>query len=133
MKKQSQNKAASTPIIRMRFMVMGIGALALLIAGPLLMVWKQAYITSSSVRLEAMADTLSSLNKQIASLRLQSERLSSTERIEKYARTVLHLEYPSSDRISILSLDGKNGGAGRTGNMGLYAAAQEPLSKGGQE
>jgi hypothetical protein len=133
MKKRDQNSRVGAPIIRIRFMVIGMVALALLIAGPLLLVWKQAYITSSSVTLEAMSDTLSALNKRIATFRLQSERLSSTERIEKYARTVLHLEYPSSDRISILSLDGKNDGSPLSGGLGLSAATDRPLSKGGQE
>ena len=130
MRKQSAQETTRAPIIRMRSMALGMAALALLIAGPLLVVWKQAYVTSSSVRLEAMSDTLSALDKQIGALRLQSERLSSTERIEKFARTVLHLEYPSSDRISILPLEAKTGGfALRFGG----AASPAHLSKGGRE
>jgi cell division protein FtsL len=115
-------------------MAMGIALLVLLIAGPLLIVWKQAYITGSSVRLEAMSDTLSALNKQISTLRLQYERLSSTERIEKFARTSLHLEYPSSDRIVLLPLETNGGSLTKTGSgSGLFADAHEYQSKGGRE
>jgi cell division protein FtsL len=134
MKKRVETKTSGAPIIRMRSMAMGMALLVLLIAGPLLIVWKQAYITGSSLRLEAMSDTLSALNKQISALRLQRERLSSTERIEKFARTALHLEYPSSDRIVLLPLEGKAGGFPKTGDgSGLFADAHEYQSQGGRE
>jgi hypothetical protein len=115
-------------------MIIIVGGIALLLAGPLLLVWKQAYIRGSSVRLEAMTDTLSLLDREIAHLRLKSERLSSVERIEAFAQTSLGLEYPSSDRLVIVPIDNKNSRPTRTSAgrpKDLLASAQDRLSKGG--
>jgi cell division protein FtsL len=83
---------------------MAIGMLVLLtvIALPLVVVWKQAYIASTSMRIEAMNDTVSAMNRHIAGLEIVSERLSSNERIEAVARAVLKLDYPASDRITVI-------------------------------
>jgi hypothetical protein len=131
MNKKTATATAGAPILHMRLMIVGMGALALIIAGPLLLVWKQAYITSSSQRIEAMADTLSLLDKKIAALRLQCSYLSSNERIEKYARTTLHLDHPSSDRWAILYLDGTDTVVSAAGAP-LIAAATVPSPKGGR-
>jgi cell division protein FtsL len=102
MRKDRSPGNSSHPIIRFRSMMVGVGLIALLISGPLLLVWKQVYITDTSLKLNAMADTLASLEKQVAALRLTRERLSSTERIELFARNALQLDYPSSDQIVIV-------------------------------
>ena len=109
MKKPEPKTSNSAPVIRFRFMAMMVTVLALLVFGPLLLVWKQAYITSSSMRIEAMNDTLSAINKKIAALRLGRERLSSNERIESFARMALKLDYPSSDQIVIMPAGEKKG------------------------
>jgi hypothetical protein len=99
--------APSAPLVRLRFMAAGLAVVVLLIAGPLLLVWKQAYISSTALRLEAMTDTLTVQNRQIAALRFRCEQLSRNERIEKFARTALRLEYPLSDRIVIVPAEEK--------------------------
>ena len=131
---RASQASRSAPLVRLRFMAAGLTAVCLLIAGPLLLVWKQAYIASTSMRLEAMADTLSALNREIARLRFVCDRLSSNERIEKVARTVLRLEYPSSDRIVIVPVEGKEAKRGLTDDIGrLFAFVQERRAKGGRE
>jgi cell division protein FtsL len=122
------------PIVRLRFMAAGLVAVTLCIAGPLLLVWKQAYIASASMRIEAMADTISALNRQIATLQLLRDRLSSNERIERVARAVLRLEYPSSDRIVIIPVSNKGEKRGlAAGVEDLLAIMQGQSVKGGRE
>jgi hypothetical protein len=107
--------AASAPLVRLRFMAAGLAVVVLLIAGPLLLVWKQAYISSTALRLEAMTDTLTVQNRQIAVLRFRCEQLSRNERIERVARTALRLEYPLSDRIVIVPAEEKQAASAANG------------------
>jgi cell division protein FtsL len=90
-------------------MALGFIAVTALIALPLLVVWKQAFISGASIRIEQMNDTLSSMNREIAALRLRRDRLSTNERIESIAQSSLNLEYPASDRITFVPF-GKRGG-----------------------
>jgi cell division protein FtsL len=134
MKRNSLKKTRSAPLVRVRFMAVVIAAVTIGIAGPLALVWKQAYIASASIRLEEMADTVSALNRQIATLQLLRDRLSSNERIERVARTLLGLEYPSSDRIAIIPVRGKNEKRGlAAGVEDLLAIVQGQGMKGGSE
>lgn len=96
--------AVSKPIIRFRSMLLGVVAVALLISVPLLMVWKQVSITSSSMRIEKMNDSLAALSHEIAALRLKCDRLSAQERIERIAQTRLGLDHPAADRIVIVKI-----------------------------
>lgn len=109
-----------TPVVRLRLMSVVTAALVVLVFGPLAMVWKQAYLSSASIRRERCADTLSFLNKEIAALRLERERLAGNDRIEKFARSVLLLDYPLSDRIVIVPIDEKP-------RKTLFAGAAAPL------
>jgi cell division protein FtsL len=127
-----------SPLVRLRQMVIVITGIAALFTVPLLLVWKQTYIRSSSVRLEAMADTLSILDREMSSLRLKSERLSRIERIEGFARGSLDLEYPSSDRLVIVSAGNKKQGrhgkvSGKAGELFASVRLLDRFSKGGQQ
>jgi cell division protein FtsL len=134
MKPDTMKRAGSGPIIRVRFMATGLAVVAFCITGPLLLVWKQAYIARTSMRLEKMADTLSSLNKEIVTLRFMRDRLSCNERIEKAARTLLRLEYPSSDRIVLVPVECppvKRGFVRKVSD--LFAVVPQRCEKGGRE
>ncbi|MBN2038237.1 MAG: cell division protein FtsL [Chitinispirillaceae bacterium] len=102
MSSRKRKSAPRVPLVRVRSMAVVLALIAAFIAVPLLLVWKQAFITSSSMKLEKMSDTLSVMNKKIATLKLTSDRLSANDRIESIAREALGLEFPSSDRIAIL-------------------------------
>ena len=93
------------PLVRVRSMFIGLIALLAVIALPLVIVWKQAYIASASMRIEAMTDTVSAMNRRIAALEITCGRMSGNERIEAFARAALKLEYPASDRITIIPCD----------------------------
>lgn len=138
MKRNPSKQTRPAPLVRVRFMAVVIAAVTIGIAGPLTLVWKQAYIASASVRLEEMADTVSALNRQIATLQLLRDRLSSNERIERVARTLLGLDYPSSDRIAIIPVREKNEKHGlargfAAGVGDLLAIVQGQSMKGGSE
>jgi cell division protein FtsL len=134
MRPNTIRQARFAPIVRLRFMATGLLVLSLCIAGPLLLVWKQAYIAGASIRIETMADTISALNREIATLRFTRDRLSTNERIEKAARTLLQLEYPSSDRIVLLQVDDAPAKRGLAAEVAqLFAVVQERNSKGGRE
>lgn len=132
-----RTRHAAPIVVRLRFMATGLMTVLLCIAGPLLLVWKQAYIASSSMRIEAMTDTLSALNREIATLQFLRDRLSSNERIERVARAMLRLDYPSSDRIMIIPVSEKSGTRGSRGLAGgveeLVALVQGQGAKGGHE
>jgi len=92
------------PLIRLRFMLIGLVLLALAISGPLLVVRKQVYITDVSMKMNALSDSLNMLNKEIATLQLTAEQLSANGRIEEFARTARNLEYPSVNQIVIVKM-----------------------------
>ena len=110
MKNRKGASAPVLPLIRLRFMVIGLVVLILVISGPLLMVTKQVYITDVSMRMNKLSDSLKVLNKEILKLQLTCERLSSNERIAQFARTSRGLEYPTAHQIVIVKMyDDKNG------------------------
>lgn len=108
MRKKTE-KTVSSPIVRVRIMIAGVAILIALISGPLLAVWKQVYINNTSIQLSKMTDTLTLLNKEIATLQFTCERFASTERIEKIAHEKLRLEYPVSSQIVIIQLEKQDG------------------------
>jgi len=92
------------PLIRIRFMAIGLVLLALLITGPLLIVAKQAYITNVSMKMNSLSDSLRMLNKEIASLQITAEQLSSNGRIEEFAKKTCGLDYPAVNQIVIVKI-----------------------------
>ena len=110
MSKKKKKSDISQPLVKMRHIATVLVVLVVVLTGPLLLVWKQAYINTASLKLDSMADTLSVLNREIATMRLQCEHLSSNSRIETIAREKLSLEYPSSSQIVIVSIGTGSGG-----------------------
>jgi cell division protein FtsL len=134
MRKSTLKRKRTAPLVRVRFMAVVLAVITLGIAGPLLLVWKQAYIASASMRIETMNDTVSALNRKIATLQLLRDRLSSNERIERVARARLGLEYPSSDRIVIIPVGRTEEKRGLAAGVGdLMAIVQGQSAKGGTE
>lgn len=136
MRKNPIRKKGPGALVRVRFMAVILAIVTLGIAVPLALVWKQAYIASASIRIETMTDTVSALNRKIATLQLLRDRLSSNERIEKVARARLGLEYPSSDRIVIIPVNRKNekrGLAAGVGDLLAIVQGQNQSMKGGTE
>lgn len=135
MRTQANISQKSSPVVRVRLMVTGMAALVALFGGPMLLVWKQVYIADVSMRIEALTDTLSAQNHQIAALRLVCDRMSSNARIESFARSVLKLDYPSSDRIVIVAVEAPPKKRSVVAEVAqLFAAVQDRHSgKGGEE
>ncbi len=107
MEKKQMRKPQSRPIIRFRSMLLGTVVVAMVITIPLLMVWKQVYITSASLRMEKMTDSLSILSREMTALRLRCEQLSSKDRIEDLAQKKLGLDYTPTDQIVIVKIHDK--------------------------
>ncbi|MBN1128344.1 MAG: cell division protein FtsL [Chitinispirillaceae bacterium] len=128
--KPSKRTRRASPV-RIRPMFVALLVVAMLIAVPLLLVWKQAFITGASIKLEKMNDTLSAMNREIASLRMARERCADNERIEAIARSALALDYPSSDRITIVPA-GAGGDRGKSATL-LLSALRGRMKKGGEE
>jgi cell division protein FtsL len=104
MKNRKTASPATQPLIRFRFMVIGLVLLLLVIAGPLLVVTKQVYITDVSMRMNRLSDSLRVLHKEISTLQLTREHLSANERIESFARASIGLEYPTVNQIVIVKM-----------------------------
>jgi cell division protein FtsL len=102
MKKKAVVVAA--PIIKFRSLLFGIIIVAVVISGPLLLVYKQVYITSTSKTIEKTNDSLLQNNRMLAELQLRCERLASNDRIERIARKSLDLEYPGAEQIVIVKV-----------------------------
>lgn len=123
-KRRNENARERAPLLRVRHLAGIVAIIALFIAGPLGIVWKQVYITQNSVRQEHLSDSLLVLNKQEAQLRLTVEKLSGTARIESIARKCLGLEYPTAGQIVIIkprSIESGSPVAG-TGDTNNYMA-----------
>ena len=108
-------------------MLLGITLLAVLISGPLLLVWKQVCINSLSLKMEYTNDTLAICNKKIDSLRLKCEYLSSNERIERIARSSLGLDYPTPEQIVIVRVGERRGFAAAGWTQGVLAFLRKSL------
>ncbi|NLD92449.1 MAG: hypothetical protein GX639_07240 [Fibrobacter sp.] len=106
MKKINKKKIPSKtePIVKVRLMLIGLAILGLIISGPLLIVTKQVYITNVSMKMNALSDTLKVLDKEIAALQHDVERLSDNSRIETFARHHCKLEYPNVNQIVIVKM-----------------------------
>ena len=78
--------------------------LGIVIALPMLVVWKQVYISSAAIRQEKMADSIEVLNRTLAELSLVGGQLSSTARIERIAKEKLSLDYPTAAQIEVVRL-----------------------------
>jgi cell division protein FtsL len=102
MDRKKKDRRGPAPILRMRHLPVIAVVVAALITGPLLVVWKQVYLTKVSMKRAAISDTLTVLSKQAAQLRFMTEKLSSTSRIEAIAHERLGLEYPASGQIVII-------------------------------
>jgi cell division protein FtsL len=93
-------------------MLAGVAIIIALISGPMLLVSKQVYIRNSSMKMEKMNDSLFVLQKEITTLRLRCEQLSSNERIERLAREYSQLDYPTSNQIVVVKLNGDSKNSG---------------------
>jgi cell division protein FtsL len=102
MNKRNTEQSREAPLLKVRHLAVMTAFIALLIALPLGIVWKQVYITQTSVRQNRCADSLVVLTKRAAQLRLSVEKLSSTYRIEAIARQCLNLDYPCAGQIVIM-------------------------------
>ncbi|HEX2955552.1 MAG TPA: cell division protein FtsL [Chitinispirillaceae bacterium] len=102
--KKREKKSQNGPLLRVRPMLLWITLILLMISGPLLLVWKQVYISSASLEMDAKRKSLIAFQKEIATLRLSSNRLSATERIERIARDNLGLEYPATSQIYVIHI-----------------------------
>jgi cell division protein FtsL len=122
MNKRKNENHGQTPLLRVRHLAGIIAIIALFIAGPLGIVWKQAYITQNSVQQERLSDSLMVLGKQAAQLRLYVEKLSSTARIESIARKSLGLEYPAASQIVIMKQRSVKSPSPAAGDTNSYMA-----------
>jgi cell division protein FtsL len=101
-KKETPSK--TEPLVKVRFMLVGLAILGLIISGPLLIVTKQVYITSVSIKMNEKADSLKLLDKEIAALQRDAEKLSGNSRIETFARHNCNLDYPNVNQIVIVKM-----------------------------
>jgi len=75
---------------------------AVIVMLPLSLVWKQVYITRTSMQYDSLKDSLAVLNREIAVVSFRAEKLSSTGRIETIAKERLQLDYPLSPEIVVV-------------------------------
>lgn len=83
--------------------------IAALVLFPLSLVWKQVYITNTSMEHKASKDSLVQLQKELTALTLKAERLSRSERIESIVREARCMDYPLSKDIVIVRPKEKDG------------------------
>lgn len=102
--KKREKKTQNTPLVRVRPMLLWITLVIIMISGPLALVWKQVHISSTSLRMDENRKLLDSLQKEMTTLRFASNKLSSTERIERIARNSLGLEYPATSQIYVIHI-----------------------------
>ncbi|MGD9202820.1 MAG: hypothetical protein PVI26_14770 [Chitinispirillia bacterium] len=79
--------------------IIALIVIASIVIIPLLLVWKQVYITNASVHTNSLKESLDVLNREIAELNILAEQLSCSERIEGIARNSIGLDYPKFEEI----------------------------------
>jgi cell division protein FtsL len=100
--KERARAVPAVPVLKLRQLVAGILFVVVLIIWPMFMVWKQIYITDVSIKESTLADSLTRLSKEAATLRMYNEKLAGTQRIESIARAAVGLEYPTSAQIVVI-------------------------------
>ncbi len=130
MKQPRYHRQHTIPLLRMRHLAAIAAVVALMVAGPLCIVWKQVYINQLSIQQLAVSDSIAVLGKQAARLRLCMDKLSATGRIETIARDRCGLEYPPASKIVII----KHHQSGRTipGREGNFIAILRRSITGGR-
>jgi cell division protein FtsL len=110
-KKKLRTKAKRSKVVQtfhyLKYYILALIICTAVITIPLALVWKQAYITSVSLKFDSLKDSTAVLHKEIVALNLTLKQLSSTERIERIARESLKLDYPSSEEIVIVHSEKK--------------------------
>jgi len=110
-KKKSITKKSGRKIIQkaggllfpvVRYFIYAAILVTIFVMFPLSLVWKQVFITTISLRQDALKDSLAVLQKEVSTLTIMAEQLSSTERIEQIAEESLGLDYPSSKEIVVV-------------------------------
>jgi cell division protein FtsL len=99
----SSQAAGPFVLVRLRTMVLIVMLIGAGIALPLFAVWRQVYVRSSALACKGLTESLATKNREIQRLKIVSRGLSDVGRIEMVARTSLHLEYPQSKNIVIVS------------------------------
>lgn len=123
------NKTGRIPVLFVfRYVVMAAFLIGLIVMVPMVMVWKQVYITALSRRFDELRDSTAVLQKEIAVLNMSIEQLSRTERLEKIARESLGLEYPSSKQIIVVRSNDKRPGKNSFLDSHLWMVVRKSLS-----
>jgi cell division protein FtsL len=78
---------------------------ALLVSFPLFLVWKQVSFSTCMRSQQKLLDSTAVIKSDIVRLRLKVEHLSAPERVERIARETRGLEYPASNRITIVRME----------------------------
>lgn len=122
-------KETAAPVLRLRELVIGIVCIAFLITWPLFMVSRRILITNLSMRETVLTDSLAAAAKELATLRLYNEKLSSTARIESIMREHLGLEYPAAGQIVVIR-EGKYNNSGEKRGTHFFAILKKPFFRG---
>jgi cell division protein FtsL len=104
MSKASKKNASSKSHAVVRFHQVAVWCIILgvTVTCPLFMVWKQVYKRQMSIREAHLSDSVAVCNREIARLKIMTEKYYATPRIEAIARERLGLEYPTADRIVVI-------------------------------
>lgn len=126
--KKRDKKLQDGPLLRVRPMLLWVTLVVLLISGPMLLVWKQVYISTASLGMDAKRKSLVSLQKEIATLKLSSNRLSSIERIESIARNNLGLDYPATSQVYVIHIPREQKGSVLSKTQDIVAFLRKVIS-----
>lgn len=101
-RKKTTWKRASKIVGVVRYFIAVLLVLGIAVVLPLLVVWKQAFITGLSMRRDQLVDSLTVLQHEAVQLDAMARRLAGTGRIERIARESLGLDYPRSKKIVVV-------------------------------
>jgi len=85
-----------------KYYIVAVCICTLAVIIPLILVWKQAAITSVSLNTSSLQDSITILNKEVAKLSIKIEQLSAPDRIESIAKEEIGLNYPQSKEIIVM-------------------------------
>jgi cell division protein FtsL len=121
---ETTTSGVSGPLLKLRHIPLIFLGIAMLIAGPLCIVWKQVYINELSMRKKTLNESIVRLSAEATRLQLIVEKLSSPLRIEKIAREHLTLDYPVASQMVIVKETAQD-----NKSSGLHTAPMHALSR----
>ncbi len=92
-------------VVKVRVVLAGCIAMAIIIALPLFIVWKQSQLSHCILERKELADSLGVLRRDAMKLSIAMNSLEMTHRIQRFAQDVGDMDFPKTNRMLVVNMD----------------------------